>query len=256
MYKLILICNGQEVAAKADGYIGDKFRVNSDLELQIVIPVNSAVKPAHFVKHNNKMFQAELKANYRDENFRVHTAVFSVKTTASGYLRAVQNHNGKNFIVIDCGNGTVRKAGIVSQANKFYLLDREIQKEPEQEACGSDNLGVVEWFDVFSGVGCLRAKNGMIRFYWDCLLDETGLVEPKPGEWIVFARASIPQAATTFQREIASNAIRFTAHPSDEELRKAINRLMQMDAAAASNYTAPTLTAKLGEITGPGKGLP
>lgn len=247
MYQLILLCNKRALTPMPNGYFGNRFWENTNFELQIVVPVDSAAKPIHLVKKNGGLCETEMKTKYCDGKFRVYTAVFSVKNTDSGYLRAVQNHNGKNFVIIDCGNGVVRKVGIVSQANKFYLLDREVGKEPEREACSVDNLSVVEWFDVFSGVGCLRAKNGMIRIYWDRLLDEQKLVEPKPGEWIVFSLLGIPSVTTTFQQEVVGNAIRFDTRPTDDELRKASGRLAQLDAAAIPKTTS-TFTAKLGEI--------
>lgn len=247
MYKLVLVCNKRALTPKNDGYFGNRFWENTNFELQIVVPIDSAVKPIHLVKKNGELCEMAMKTSYCDEKLRVHTAVFSVQNTASRYLRAVQIHNGKNFILIDCGDGVMRKVGIVSQAGKFYLLDREICKEPERETDESENLGVVEWFDVFSGVGCIKTNCGQARIYWDCLLDEQGLVEPRPGEWIVFLWLEKPSVATTFQWEVDGNAIRFSARPSEEELRKALGRLHKLDDAAVSKEPS-SFTVKLGDI--------
>jgi hypothetical protein len=106
---------------------------------------------------------------------------------------------------------------------------------------------------IILGGAASRAASGATRFYWDCLLDEAGLVEPKPGEWIVFARTSVPQAATAFKREVASYAIRFAARPEDEELCEVVARLKRMSVKITFTCTPP-LTAKLGEIAGTGHG--
>lgn len=248
MYKLILSYKEKEVVLGSDGRIYNVLQEETNLELQIVVPVASAAKPMHLMKKGGEFLHADMKVNYADKNFRVYSANFRIVRTESGFLRAIQKHNGKNFIIIDCGDGSVRKAGIVSQGKKFYLLDREVRKEPLREETGVPFYhGVVEWFDVFSGVGCVKTIIGQARFYWQ-IFESQGLIEPKAGEWIVFTRLSVPFVNTAFQNEIVGNAAVFPSRPDNETFRKAYNHLTQTDDATVPKGPTPTFTAKLGDI--------
>lgn len=257
MFDTYLIRKGNVVVQKDNGFVGSNFYRNDNLQLCIVFPDSENFKVLHHIKKDGQYELADLKPASVADGFATYVIAMKVALTKNDNIPyACLPHNNKNHVIVEIAEGeTVRtfKVGVVSQKGRFFLLSREYSAKQESNDEIPDNTGRVEWFDVFSGVGCLKIKDNTARIYWDCLvhpdidepyLAEHALIELQPGEWVIFNKLSEPsEKRTEFKQEISGSALVQKERPNQKELETALSWLEMFSTPKLSNW-AP----KLGDI--------
>lgn len=257
MFDAYLIGNANVFEATASGYVGKKFTEGVNLQLCIVFPDSGNFRVLHHIKNNEKVeLQDALPASIKDGvvTYAIAMKVATVKNNDITY--ACLPHNNKNHVIVEITEGEVTrlfKVGVVSQKGRFFLLSREYYARQEFIDEMPENVGRVEWFDVFSGVGCLRIKDGSARIYWDRLvhpdidepnLADCALCELKPGDWVIFDKLSEPaEKRTGFKKEVSGSALISKDAPTGKVLVAALSWLETFSVPNSSGW-AP----KLGDI--------
>lgn len=261
---IALTYKGKILKPDATGYLGNGkvFEDRTNIELMLTVPPEANIQ----VYENEKGLNGPLRQlkPQTEKGYCIYSRKFRLfedrKSGISGALYPRMSHNNTNRLVVvryeEDGGFDIWEVGLFAQNGEIYFARQltrtgwnddtskfpKVEKHPETlpDPELSDNVGRVEWFNLFSGCGVVVTNKGPAHIYWGEIKPHEGLygklLNLETGSFIVFSRLEKSDAQHSIPYQIKGGATRHLYfYPVDEEIK----RILAYLSSSAEKETGP-----------------